>query len=389
MTTTHTAAHPAPAGIDLDSIDANPLAPALKLALGSLALHDFDEAARIGALARKAALDAPAAPTDLSKRLRGYCTGTVVTLPSSDLHAAAEEIERYYGGMMAWKKTAEKKDRDWNAERMGRIDDRCAARAAHPIGQVSPAIGQPECGMCNDSGIVGFPPDQHEDCPDCRNARAPAPEAAHADDSIIHIAARIFDFKPHKQTDETKAKYERFADDVLAHAQQEAAPADWKMVPLEPTEEMLDAPLRDIVVQQHMRAFARRGLIRNYEAMIAAAPIYTISPSDEKGKADDTSAGGLTWNALALAVDEAEKHGLRGVSTFILRRLLERTKSHATSAADAKDAECNSLLMNAINARSVFSCAATSQPLREQALAGLSQAIDAAMAASRTGGSHG
>jgi hypothetical protein len=34
---------------------------------------------------------------------------------------------------------------------------------------------------------------------------------------IIEIAARIFDFKPHKQTEETKAKYLRFADAVMAH----------------------------------------------------------------------------------------------------------------------------------------------------------------------------
>ena len=41
----------------------------------------------------------------------------------------------------------------------------------------------PECAMCNDSGIVGFPPDQYEDCPDCVKARAALaePVAAQAD----------------------------------------------------------------------------------------------------------------------------------------------------------------------------------------------------------------
>jgi hypothetical protein len=70
-------------------------------------------------------------PTDLSHRLRE----TADQQPGwkSLLMAAAEEIERYYGGMLAWKQTAEKKDRDWAAERTARIDDRCAARAAAQV----------------------------------------------------------------------------------------------------------------------------------------------------------------------------------------------------------------------------------------------------------------
>jgi len=43
-----------------------------------------------------------------------------------------------------------------------------------------------------------------------------------ADRSVLDIAARIFDFKPHKQTEEVKAKYLRFADEVIA--QQAGAP---------------------------------------------------------------------------------------------------------------------------------------------------------------------
>jgi hypothetical protein len=78
-----------------------------------------------------------AEPTDLSKRLRQYAARApehaVRSIATKDLIAAADEIDRYYGGMMAWKQTAEKKDRDWNAERMGRENDRIAARVAAPV----------------------------------------------------------------------------------------------------------------------------------------------------------------------------------------------------------------------------------------------------------------
>lgn len=71
-----------------------------------------------------------AAPTDMSRRLREAATAEVSYADARLLIGAAEEIERYYGGMMAWKKTAEKKDADWNAERMGRVNDRIEARSA-------------------------------------------------------------------------------------------------------------------------------------------------------------------------------------------------------------------------------------------------------------------
>lgn len=65
--------------------------------------------------------------TDLSNRLRETADQQPGWKPL--LTAAADEIERYYGGMMAWKQTAEKKDRDWQAERMERVNERCAERA--------------------------------------------------------------------------------------------------------------------------------------------------------------------------------------------------------------------------------------------------------------------
>jgi hypothetical protein len=85
---------------------------------------------------------APAAPvqtaeTDLSKRLRAIAAAVKPNDPAlvtpKCLTDAADEIDRYYNGMRAWKQTAEKKDRDWNAERMGRIDDRIAAKSAAPV----------------------------------------------------------------------------------------------------------------------------------------------------------------------------------------------------------------------------------------------------------------
>jgi hypothetical protein len=60
---------------------------------------------------------APAAPvqtkpTDLSKRLREAATAKVSYADARLLIGAAEEIERYYGGMLAWKATANEKDAD-------------------------------------------------------------------------------------------------------------------------------------------------------------------------------------------------------------------------------------------------------------------------------------
>lgn len=74
-------------------------------------------------------------PTDISKRLREYAgnSGYSHNDYADTMRAAADEIERYYGGMVAWKNTAEKKDSDWNAERMARVDDRIAGRQEGPF----------------------------------------------------------------------------------------------------------------------------------------------------------------------------------------------------------------------------------------------------------------
>jgi len=82
--------------------------------------------------AKQGAQPSPRAPTDISARLREYASnpGYSHNDYADTMRIAADECERFYGGMLAWKQTAEKKDRDWAAERTARIDDRCIARAA-------------------------------------------------------------------------------------------------------------------------------------------------------------------------------------------------------------------------------------------------------------------
>lgn len=53
----------------------------------------------------------PSKQTDLSKRLRDAATADVGLAHAKLLIGAADEIERYYGGMLNWKATAEAKDR--------------------------------------------------------------------------------------------------------------------------------------------------------------------------------------------------------------------------------------------------------------------------------------
>lgn len=80
-------------------------------------------AARAGAAEAKL----EAKRTDLSHRLRE----TADQQPGWRrlLTEAADEIDRYFGGMCAWKQTAETKDRQWNESLTQAISARCAARA--------------------------------------------------------------------------------------------------------------------------------------------------------------------------------------------------------------------------------------------------------------------
>jgi hypothetical protein len=83
-------------------------------------------------VANKAEVE-PSEPTDIAARLRARAAGSIANQDDAKLMAtAADECDRFYGGMMAWKKTAQKKDRDWNEERMARQNERCAARAGLP-----------------------------------------------------------------------------------------------------------------------------------------------------------------------------------------------------------------------------------------------------------------
>lgn len=95
---------------------------------------------RRAALAAEQEAEAPSAPTDISARLRFHVSQNTVPYPK-DILAAAAEIERYYGGMLAWKQAAETKDRKLSAEITARIDERVATRlAARPS---APAVPMP------------------------------------------------------------------------------------------------------------------------------------------------------------------------------------------------------------------------------------------------------
>lgn len=76
--------------------------------------HPFCECQKQGCDCKAiAATQAAPQPTDLSKILRDMDEFSTVDFPL--LKQAADEIERYYGGMLAWKRTAEAKDREFSA----------------------------------------------------------------------------------------------------------------------------------------------------------------------------------------------------------------------------------------------------------------------------------
>jgi len=79
----------------------------------------YEEAERLGDAAREALKQSfaqpaqePSKPTDILKRLMQYAVDPECSQACADtMRAAAEEIERYYGGMLAWKAIAEAKDK--------------------------------------------------------------------------------------------------------------------------------------------------------------------------------------------------------------------------------------------------------------------------------------
>jgi hypothetical protein len=127
------------------------------------------------------------------------------------------------------------------------------------------------------------------------------------------------------------------------------APAGWKLVPIEPTDEMRLA-CQWLDYSDHIDADWARML-----DAAPAAPISAISPSDATGKADDASAGGLSGahhltpeNVVALIADmKACEAGGEVPSIFdrdwrtqcgVIWRVMEHLAG-ATSAADAMDAQ--------------------------------------------------
>ncbi len=96
-----------------------------------------------GRVAELEAAIAARAPTDISTRLReyagnpGYSHGDY----ADTMRIAADECERFHGGMVAWKQTAQNKDRKLGEEMTARINDRIAAR----VGSLEGAIHYPAC----------------------------------------------------------------------------------------------------------------------------------------------------------------------------------------------------------------------------------------------------
>lgn len=69
-------------------------------------------------------------PTDISASLREYAgnPGYAHNDYADVMRRAADECDRFYGGMMAWKQTAETKDRKLGEEITARINERVEAR---------------------------------------------------------------------------------------------------------------------------------------------------------------------------------------------------------------------------------------------------------------------
>jgi hypothetical protein len=102
--------------------------------------------------------------------------------------------------------------RDWetpeNRYAAQRVLDAIEARAS--LAPVSAQQGAAvECGKCNDTGIVGFPPDQYEACPDCNDPAAKAP-AALAD--ALELLREIVDVADAEPECVTEAMWKLIAD---------------------------------------------------------------------------------------------------------------------------------------------------------------------------------
>jgi hypothetical protein len=306
--TTHTAAHPAPAGIDLD--------PQTEIA--RIAKYWEDQARRgcvdalqcalkeawDSALARKAALDAPAA--DERAQFEAWAQ-------REDFWMAAA-LQRDHGG--------EYVDEDVHAHW---VTWQARASIAHPIGQVSPAIGQADDSEIAPADIVidlreyaSNPGYSHNDYADTMRQAANCIESMRAM-FWNYAAAPTSAVSPSDYTVDDSELARKIMVFIGRHTTQSMEPgAD---------------PLRD----------------RLAERLAQWRP--AISPSDEKGKADDASAGGLpsgvTLRAFQAADDKKwcitiqHPFGTSWVRMGDLRdvQLAELiAASPATSAADAKDA---------------------------------------------------
>jgi RNA binding exosome subunit len=83
--------------------------------------------------------------TEIAKRLRDEAETIRHGIDEIDQHKimrllkeAADEADRFYNGMMAWKQTAETKDAKLSQEMTDRINERVAARLAEQTAPMAP-----------------------------------------------------------------------------------------------------------------------------------------------------------------------------------------------------------------------------------------------------------
>ena len=203
--------------------------------------------------------------------------------------------------------------------------------------------------MCKDSGIVGFPPDQYEDCPDCRRACESAPASAQPDRGAVPMYQAQFDgeYGSSVWRDVTEAAYHTF---IPKHRRiVYASPA--AVAPSDVTEkaDLLDA------LQKAARLLRAAGFCMTGTAtskIVAAINAH----ADATGKADAANAGGMEdrITKLRAALRQISEtsfgwDGDCGVTKIADDALYadEQTASPATSAADAKDAEPTDAMIEA------------------------------------------
>lgn len=191
----------------------------------------------------------PSAKTDLSKRLRSFASdrdANATPFIKHQLSLAADEIERYYGGMLAWKRTAEAKDRESTAPAIPTVDRNALTdkdRLNIKLAMVHLKEAKFHTASDNLRAILGritaapasAPPEHIAMQEHLEKIIAAAYQIAGVHDAPAYILDVLSD---------PCAASERKVQDMLpyqASVRQPAVPQGWKLVPIKPTEAMMDA----------------------------------------------------------------------------------------------------------------------------------------------------